>query len=190
MRWGLHELPVNVRRGRLELLLGDRVVRRVPGVRREDRPATHARLVRQGVSAYVGGDLSTAYDSLRTAYEKNPSSQNLMNFTNRIARQAGMPTVEPPRDSMAGARWTLVDQKLHDALTAIYEGRYDVSIAKCEQVLRIDPNNVTAIGRMGASFFLLGEKDKAVTLWKRALELEPNNQTAIDYLRQMGAYQE
>jgi tetratricopeptide (TPR) repeat protein len=148
------------------------------------------RLVRQGVSAYVGGDLSTAYDSLRTAYEKNPSSQNLMNFTNRIARQAGMPTVEPPRDSMAGARWTLVDQKLHDALTAIYEGRYDVSIAKCEQVLRIDPNNVTAIGRMGASFFLLGEKDKAVTLWKRALELEPNNQTAIDYLRQMGAYQE
>lgn len=147
------------------------------------------RLVRQGVAAYVNGDMSTAYDSLRTAYEKNPSNQNLMNFTNRVARQAGLPTVEPPRDSVSGARWTLVDQKLHDALTAIYEGRYDVSIAKCEQVLRIDPNNVTAIGRMGAAFFLLGEKDKAVTLWKRALELEPNNQTAIEYLRQLGAYE-
>jgi tetratricopeptide (TPR) repeat protein len=146
------------------------------------------RLVRQGVSAFVNGDLTTAYDSLRTAYEKNPSNQNLMNFTNRVARQAGLPTVEPPRDSISGARWTLVDQKLHDALTAIYEGRYDVSISKCEQVLRIDPNNVTAIGRMGAAFFLLGEKDKAITLWKRALELEPNNQTAIEYLRQLGAY--
>jgi Flp pilus assembly protein TadD len=146
------------------------------------------RLVRQGVSAYVQGDLQTAYDSLRTAYEKNPSNQNLMNFTNRVARQAGQPTVEPPRDSASGARWTLVDQKLHDALTAIYEGRYDVSISKCEQVLRIDPSNVTAIGRMGAAFFLMGEKDKAITLWKRALELEPNNQTAIDYLRQLGAY--
>ncbi len=146
------------------------------------------RLVRQGVSAYVQGDLTTAYDSLRTAFEKNPSNPNLMNFTNRIARQAGLPQVEMPRDTVSGARWTLVDQKLHDSLTAIYEGRYDVAITKCEQVLRIDPSNVTAIGRMGASFFLMGEKEKAITLWKRALELEPNNQTAIEYLRQLGAY--
>jgi tetratricopeptide (TPR) repeat protein len=144
------------------------------------------RLVRQGVSAYVQGDMNTAYDSLRTAFEKNPSNQNLMNFTNRIARQAGLPQVEAPRDSLSGARWTLIDQKLHDGLTAIYEGRYDVAITKCEQVLRIDPSNVTAIGRMGAAFFLMGEKDKAIVLWKRALELEPNNQTAIDYLRQLG----
>lgn len=144
------------------------------------------RLVRQGVSAYVSGDLTTAYDSLRTAFEKNPSNPRLMNFTNRIARLAGQPLVEPPRSSVSGARWTLVDQKLHDSLQAIYEGRYDVAINKCEEVLRIDPSNVTAIGRMGASFFLLGEKDKAIKLWKRALELEPNNQTAIEYLKQLG----
>lgn len=146
------------------------------------------RLVRQGVSAYVSGDLTTAYDSLRTAYEKNPSNQRLMNLTNRVARLAGQPLVEPPKSSVSGARWTLVDQKLHDALSAIYEGRYDVAINKCEEVLRIDPSNVTAIGRMGAAFFLLGEKDKAITLWKRALELEPNNQTAIEYLKQLGVY--
>jgi tetratricopeptide (TPR) repeat protein len=147
------------------------------------------RLVRQGVSAFVQNDMTTAYDSLRTAFEKNPSNQNLMNFTNRIARQAGLPQVEAPRDSISGARWTLIDQKLHDGLNAIYEGRYDVAIAKSEQVLRIDPSNVTAIGRMGAAFFLMGEKDKAITLWKRALELEPNNQTAIEYLRQLGVAQ-
>jgi tetratricopeptide (TPR) repeat protein len=145
------------------------------------------RLVRQGVSAYVAGDLQAAYDSLRTAYEKNPSNQNLMNLTNRVARLAGQPLVEPPRDTLSGARWTLVDQKLHDALQSIYEGRYDVTIQKCEQVLRIDPSNVTAIGRMGAAFFLMGEKDKAIVLWKRALELEPNNQTAVEYLKQLGA---
>lgn len=146
------------------------------------------RLVRQGVAAFVSGDLQTAYDSLRTAYEKNPSNQRLMDFTNNVARKAGQPVVEPPRANVSGARWTLVDQKLHDSLQAIYEGRYDVAINKCEQVLRIDPANVTAIGRMGAAFFLMGEKEKAITLWKRALELEPNNQTAIDYLKQLGAY--
>ena len=73
-----------------------------------------------------------------------------------------------------------------ECTTLITPPAHDVAINKCEQVLRIDPNNVTAIGRMGAAFFLLGEKDKAITLWKRALELEPNNQTAIDYLRQLG----
>lgn len=146
------------------------------------------RLVRQGVGAYVAGDLQTAYDSLRTAFEKNPSNQRLMEFTNNVARQAGQPLVEPPRSGVSGARWTLVDQKLHESLQAIYDGRYDVAITKCEQVLRIDPSNVTAIGRMGAAFFLIGEKEKAINLWKRALELEPNNQTAIDYLRQLGAY--
>ena len=144
------------------------------------------RLVRQGISAWVGGDMTTAYDSLRTAFEKNPSNERLMRFTNRVARKAGQPTVEPSRSSVSGARWTLIDQKLHDALTAIYEGRYDVSINKCEEVLRIDPANVTAIGRMGAAFFLLGEKDKAIRLWKRALELEPDNRTAIEYLKQLG----
>jgi tetratricopeptide (TPR) repeat protein len=146
------------------------------------------RLVRQGVASYVAGDLQTAYDSLRTAFEKNPSNQRLMDFTNNVARKAGQPLVEPSRSGVSGARWTLVDQKLHEALQSIYEGRYDVAITKCEQVLRIDPSNVTAIGRMGASFFLMGEKDKAINLWKRALELEPNNQTAIDYLKQLGAY--
>src|SRR5439155_21214459 len=146
------------------------------------------RLVRQGVAAYVSGDMQTAYDSLRTAFEKNPSNQRLMDFTNSVARKAGQPLVETPRTGVDGARWTLVDQKLHEALQSIYEGRYDVAITKCEQVLRIDPSNVTAIGRMGAAFFLMGEKEKAITLWKRALELEPNNQTAIDYLRQLGAY--
>jgi tetratricopeptide (TPR) repeat protein len=110
----------------------------------------------------------------------------LVNFTNRVARLAGQPVVEPPRSSVSGARWTLVDQKLHDSLQAIYDGRYDVAINKCEEVLRIDPSNVTAIGRMGAAFFLLGEKEKAIKLWKRALELEPNNQTAIEYLKQLG----
>lgn len=144
-------------------------------------------LLRRGVASYVQGDLNTAYDLLRTAYEKNPSNQRLMNFTNRVARLAGQPQVEPPRDSVSGARWTLIDQKLHDALQAIYEGRYDVSINKCEEVLRIDPSNVTAIGRMGAAFFLMGEKEKAIKLWKRALELEPNNQIAIEYLKQLGA---
>jgi tetratricopeptide (TPR) repeat protein len=147
------------------------------------------RLVRQGVAAYVAGDLTTAYDSLRTAFEQNPSNQRLMNFTNRVARLAGQPIVEPPRNSVSGARWTLVDQKLHDGLQAIYEGRYDVAINKCEEVLRIDPSNVTAIGRMGAAFFLLGEKEKAIKLWKRALELEPNNETAIEYLKQLGVSQ-
>jgi len=145
------------------------------------------RLVAQGVKSYMEGDLNTSYNAFRTAFDKDPQNAKLMNLTNRIAKSAGLRAVEPPRGPET-ARWTLVDQKLHDALQAIYEGRYDVAITKCDEVLRIEPENVIAIGRMGAAFFLMGEKDKAVALWKRALELDPTHKPAIEYLQQLGEY--
>ncbi|HOW27472.1 MAG TPA: PorV/PorQ family protein [Elusimicrobiota bacterium] len=146
------------------------------------------RLVASGVKAYMDGDLNGAYDSFRAAFDKEPENGQLMNLTNRLAKQTNRPMVERPKGASAAARWTLVDQKLHDALQAIYEGRYDVAIQKCDEVLRIEPTNVVAIGRMGAAFFLLGERDKAVALWKRALELDPTHRPAIEYLQQLGEY--
>jgi len=105
----------------------------------------------------------------------------------QVAREVESST-DPSRDSGSEARPASVDQKLHDALQQIYEGRYDLAINKCQQVLRIAPNNVTALGRMGAAYYLLGDKNKAISLWKQALELESNNQTAIEYLKQVGQY--
>lgn len=146
-------------------------------------------LVRQSLNAYVEGDTKTAYNAMRTAFERNPENLRFMEMANQFAKTANQPPVEMPRPGAVQAgRWTLVDQKLHDSLQAIYEGRYDISIAKCDEVLRIEPNNVLALGRMGAAFFLMGEKDKAITLWKRALELDPQNKVAIEYLKQLGEY--
>jgi tetratricopeptide (TPR) repeat protein len=146
------------------------------------------RLVAAGVKSYMEGDLDQAYDAFRAAFDREPENAQLMNLTNRVAKMAKKPLVEAPKGPSAKARWTLVDQKLHDALQAIYEGRYDVAIQKCDEVLRIEPDNVVAIGRMGAAFFLLGEKEKAVALWKRALELDPSHRPAIEYLQQLGEY--
>ncbi|MCG3205706.1 MAG: hypothetical protein KCHDKBKB_02429 [Elusimicrobia bacterium] len=75
-----------------------------------------------------------------------------------------------------------VEEIIQEAFTAIYDGRYELAVKKCEDALRIDSMNATAIGRMGSAFYLDGEQEKAITLWKRALEMEPNNQTAIRYL--------
>jgi tetratricopeptide (TPR) repeat protein len=146
------------------------------------------RLVASGVKDYMEGNLANAYDSFRAAFDKEPENEQLMNLTNRLAKVTGKPMVEKPKGPAAQTRWTLVDQKLHDALQAIYESRYDTAIQKCDEVLRIEPNNVVAIGRMGAAFFLLGEKDKAISLWKRALELDPSHKPAIEYLQQLGEY--
>jgi len=146
------------------------------------------RLTAAGVKSYMDGDLEQAYDNFRAAFDREPDNTQLMNLTNRVAKLANKPLVEKPTGPAAAARWTLVDQKLHDSLQAIYEGRYDVAIQKCDEVLRIEPNNVVAIGRMGAAFFLMGEKDKAVALWKRALELDPSHRPAIEYLQQLGEY--
>jgi tetratricopeptide (TPR) repeat protein len=146
------------------------------------------RLVATGVEAYMKGEFENAYDAFRAAYDREPTNPQLVNLTNRVAKLIGRQTVEIPQGPAAAARWTLVDQKLHDALQAIYEGRYDVAIQKCDEVLRIEPGNVVAVGRMGAAFFLMGEKEKAIALWKRALELDPSHRPAIEYLQQLGEY--
>jgi len=87
---------------------------------------------------------------------------------------------DPPR-----LHSTRIEEILNESLAAIYDGQYELAVKKCEDVLRIDSLNATAIGRMGSAFYLNGEQEKAVTLWKRALEMEPNNQTATNLLKKL-----
>ncbi|MBI4397056.1 MAG: PorV/PorQ family protein, partial [Elusimicrobia bacterium] len=80
------------------------------------------RLVASGVKSYMDGDKEAAYDAFRSAFDKEPENSQLLNLTNRLAKLTGKQMVEAPKGAAAAARWTLVDQKLHDALQAIYQG--------------------------------------------------------------------
>lgn len=77
---------------------------------------------------------------------------------------------------------TIVDHKLQKTLEAIYDGRYLAAVAECSDVLDLEPENVTALTRLGSSYFAMNEKDKAKQIWTKALQLDPKNDVLRKFL--------
>jgi tetratricopeptide (TPR) repeat protein len=138
--------------------------------------------IRKGAIAYVDGrDLHTAVDALRYAFNKNPHDQHLLNFLNMVEKEAGVRDLTRPLEGPE--QFTLVDQKIFDARQAIYDGHYDDAVRRAQDVLDLEPNNVTALEVMGSAFFLMDQKDKAIVIWKRVLQLDPSNKAVLQFLQ-------
>lgn len=137
--------------------------------------------VRKGVVAYVDGrDLRQAVNALRYAYNKNPKDEKLLGLLNLVEKEAGVSDVTRRIDGPEQFTW--VDQKIYDARQAVYDGHYDSAIRRSQDVLDLEPNNVTALEIMGSAFYLMEQKDKAKAVWKRVLELDPNNRAVREFL--------
>ncbi|MBI4376897.1 MAG: PorV/PorQ family protein [Elusimicrobia bacterium] len=138
--------------------------------------------VRKGVISYVDGrDLRGAVNSLRYAYNKNPKDEKLLNLLNMVEKEAGV--AEMTRRMEGPEQFTWIDQKIYDARQAVYDGKYDAAIRRSQDVLDLEPNNVTALEIMGSAFYLMEQKDKAIAVWKRALELDPNNKAIREFMQ-------
>jgi len=69
-----------------------------------------------------------------------------------------MEKTEPPKGPEL---FSPIDQKVFDARQAILEGKYDVAIKKCQDILDLNPNDITALKIMGSAFFLLDDHTRA-----------------------------
>jgi Flp pilus assembly protein TadD len=90
-------------------------------------------------------------------------------------------------ESMTAQRYlpgiSVVDQLLQEALDLIRGGRFIQSVATLEKVLEIEPNNITALTRMGSAYWAMGKKDLARKTWKRVLELDPDNKEVLQFMQ-------
>lgn len=140
--------------------------------------------VRKGVTGYVEGrDLRTSVNSLRYAYNKNPKDDKLLSLLNLIEKEAGM--AELSRRPEGPEIFSLVDQKIYDSRQAIYDGKFDSALRRAQDVMDLEPNNVTALEIMGSAFFMMDQKDKAKAVWRRVLELDPQNKVVAEFLKQV-----
>ncbi|MDE2290491.1 MAG: PorV/PorQ family protein [Elusimicrobia bacterium] len=140
--------------------------------------------VRKGVIDYVDGrDLKSSVNALRYAYNKNPKDDKLLSLLNLVEREAGV--TELTRRVEGPENFTFVDQKLYDARQAIYDGKYDLAIRRAQDVLDLEPSNVTSLEIMGSAFFLMDEKAKAKAVWKRVLEIDPKDKVVAEFLKQV-----
>lgn len=138
--------------------------------------------IRRGAIAYVDGrDLKVSVNALRYAFNKNPRDEKLLGLLNMVEKEMG--AADPTRRLEGPEQFTFIDQKVFDARQSIYDGKYDAAVRRSQDVLDLEPNNVTALEIMGSAFFLMEQKDKAVAVWKRVLEIDPNNRSVREFLQ-------
>jgi Flp pilus assembly protein TadD len=78
-----------------------------------------------------------------------------------------------------------VDGLLRDSFVAIRTGKYEAAVWTADEVLRIEPANVTALELQGSAFFLMKDRRRAEAAWRRALEIEPGNAALRSLLRRI-----
>jgi tetratricopeptide (TPR) repeat protein len=139
--------------------------------------------IRKGVAGYVESDEKTAVNAFRYAYYKNPSNVKLLALLNRIEKDSGITTTEAYKEDVVG--FTIIDQKVYDARQSIVEGKYDQALIKCQEILNLEPANLTALEVMGSAFFMMDQPDKAKQVWMKVMELDPTNKVVPEFINQL-----
>lgn len=137
------------------------------------------RAAARGMAGYIAreDDLSLAYDGLRLAKELDPKEPR---FTRLIAvLLADNPALA--QDALTPGMGVL-EYKRFLALNYIYDGKYGQAAQVLEKVVALDPEDVTALKRLGSAYYALKDKSKARTLWQRAIALKPDDRQLKDFL--------
>ncbi|MCX5784682.1 MAG: PorV/PorQ family protein [Elusimicrobia bacterium] len=141
-------------------------------------------LARRGIIAYVDGkDLHNAVNILRHAFNKDSKNDHLLSLLNMVEKEAGV--TELSRKPEGPEIFTYIDQRTYDARQAIYDGKYDLSMKRAQDILELEPNNETALEIMGSSFYLMNQKDKAKVMWEKVLDINPDNKIVKEFLQQI-----
>ncbi len=140
------------------------------------------RLMRSGLEHYIEGDNPAALNSMTYALTLHPESDRILQVAKYLSQESGVEFKE--KRVIEGL--SVVDKKLFDSLNHFYSGQYDQVISDCQDILDLEPNNKTALMRMGSAYFQIGQRDKAIATWKRALQVDPNDQDLRDMLKKAG----
>ncbi|MFA6316360.1 MAG: hypothetical protein WC943_02995, partial [Elusimicrobiota bacterium] len=140
--------------------------------------------IRKGVISYVDGrDMRQSVNALRHAFNKNVKDEKVLGLLNMVEKEAGVPEITRRVDGPEQFTW--VDQKIFDARQSVYDGKYDMAVRRSQDVLDLEPNNITALEIMGSGFFMMEQKEKALAVWRRVLELDPNNQAVKEFIQRL-----
>ncbi len=141
-----------------------------------------AQMTRKALLYYANNDVKGTVASLRQAYYKDPKNDKLLSLLNKIEAEANMDKTDPPKGPEL---FSPIDQKVFDARQAILEGRYDVAIKKCQDILDFNPNDLTSLKIMGSAFFLLDDHTRARKLWSKVLEIDPGDKEIPEFMKQL-----
>lgn len=123
-------------------------------------------------------DLKLAHNGLRYAVELAPEVEQFSRLLALLRLEFPQLAVE---DTVTpGMR--LLEHKHLVALHHIYDARYHAAIPALREILQLEPDDVTALKRLGSAFFSLGRRAQAKEAWTKALRLAPKDPTLKEFL--------
>ena len=81
----------------------------------------------------------------------------------------------------------LLDYKRLVGLHHIYDGKYHLAAQVLGEVLALEPEDLTALKRLGSAYFALGRRERARSAWTDALKLAPEDPQLMKFLKKLGA---
>jgi tetratricopeptide (TPR) repeat protein len=134
-----------------------------------------------GIMSWVAEkeDLSFAYDALRYASELAPSEASLQKLVKALEDEAPQLKLNDTKPENVG----VLEHKKELALHNIYDSKYYLAVKELEDVLRLEPEDVTALKRAGSAYLQLKDYRQARAAWQKALDLTPGDEQLKEYLQ-------
>jgi tetratricopeptide (TPR) repeat protein len=148
---------------------------------RRPSAARHWNIAGDGILAWMGEkeDLPFAYDALRYAGELAPAEPVLRKLTAALEAEAPQLKLNDTKPENVG----VLEHKKELALHNIYDSKFYLAVKELEGVLRLEPDDVTALKRAGSAYLQLKDYPQAREAWQRALELTPEDEQLKEYLK-------
>ncbi|MCX5786282.1 MAG: tetratricopeptide repeat protein [Elusimicrobia bacterium] len=133
-----------------------------------------------GLSAWLSEkeDALFAYDALRYALELSPTEGRFHRMISALEEetpQLKINDTKPPNVSV-------LENKKDVALHYIYDSKFYLAVKELESALRLEPEDITSLKRLGSAYIQLKYYPKARAAWQKAYDLSPGDAQLKDYL--------
>ena len=130
--------------------------------------------------------------SLKSFVDDNPTAADEMEYIiqkkddaarkkmNELLEKMATDEDKTKEDELSGGALDYVSRKLNLALVYFYEAKYWLTIAECNNVIKVDPKNPLAWIRRGSGYYMIANYEQAKKDWNLALTLNPKNNDRID----------
>jgi cytochrome c-type biogenesis protein CcmH/NrfG len=134
----------------------------------------------EGIAAWLGEkeDLGFAYDALRYASELAPSDRTFPRLVLALEEESPQLKLNDTKPENT----PILEHKKEKALHHIYDSKFYLAVKELEGVLRLEPNDVTALKRAGSAYVQLKDYRQARQAWQKALKLSPEDEQLKEYL--------
>ncbi|PIU17673.1 MAG: hypothetical protein COT18_12730 [Elusimicrobia bacterium CG08_land_8_20_14_0_20_59_10] len=134
----------------------------------------------EGLSAWINEkeDLPFAYDALRYAVELAPANKTFPRLVALLEEEDSQLKLNDTKPANSG----ILDHKKNKALHQIYDSKFYMAAKELEDVLRLEPKDITALKRIGSVYLQMKDYRRARNAWQQALKVTPKDEQLKEYL--------